>query len=192
MDWHWHMCAFHLTCLWSFGQIDYRGTNQFWKSIGQAIQPSIGGGARLASDRNPTLKPHGTPHRMLYFSSVDCCCYTPKLLTYTTTEESQYHWVRQLYKSEGTRFATGWGKCLLKAYLVLLSSLLLLLSSTVSLIRSHIDRVQYSEVVKNLKDHRVCYYERLRTWKLSSIVPALFVFSGFRYRFRDLPVANSA
>jgi hypothetical protein len=37
----------------SFEQIDYRGTtNQFWKSIGQAIQPGIGG-ARVASDRNP-------------------------------------------------------------------------------------------------------------------------------------------
>jgi hypothetical protein len=37
----------------SFERIDYRGTaKQFWTTIGQAIQPCIGG-ARVASDRNP-------------------------------------------------------------------------------------------------------------------------------------------
>jgi len=49
------MCfSFNLPLVsFSFEEIDYRGTtNQFWKSIGQAIQPSIGG-ARVASDRNP-------------------------------------------------------------------------------------------------------------------------------------------
>ncbi len=46
--------AFNLPLVsFSFEQIDYRGTaNQFWKSIGLAIQPGIGG-ARVASDRNP-------------------------------------------------------------------------------------------------------------------------------------------
>ena len=37
----------------SFERIDYRGTaNQFWTTIGKAIQPGIRG-ARVASDRNP-------------------------------------------------------------------------------------------------------------------------------------------
>ena len=46
--------AFNLPLIsFSFEQIDYRGTTkQFWKSIGQAIQPRIGE-ACVAFDRNP-------------------------------------------------------------------------------------------------------------------------------------------